>query len=342
MCSRPLKRKFSEFIESLKACLEEIGMARRFSRLCTIACMCRSSTGAKLQPPILLCTFQSHPHTVPHGYCYPMLQFQVLRSYARNRRSNYDLFGGGIPEPDEFKKAWAKQMDDEESRLWTASEDESDSDKGDSHSRLKKEIRKAKQRAKEQDGPIDADDSDELRSLWSDSDEEKTLWTGSEGDDDDDIPTEPYPNEKSDRYIDKLFEFEEKPKYRTLSEALKSEQEPEELSPGKQARKIAVENALKKLKKGPDGRYINVWEVMSDLDILIGAFENIISGPEYAELRQGGPKKLNMQFFKDIQARMRDPNFEFSPEMKLKPKSKLVRRKKWQKTESRRRKARKR
>lgn len=317
-------------------------MAQRFSRLCMVSCMCRSITGVKLQPPILSSTFQSHPHTVPRGYFYPMLQLQVLRSYARNRRSNYDLFGGGIPKPDEFKKAWAKQMDDEESRLWTASEDESDSDKGDSHSRLRKEIRKAKQRAKAQDGPIDADDSDELRSLWSDSDDEKTLWTGSEGDDDNDIPTEPYPNIKSDSYIDKLFEFEEKPKYRTLSEALKSEQEPEELSPGKQARKIAVENALKKLKKGPDGRYINVWEVMSDLDILIGAFENIISGPEYAELRQGGPKKLNMQFFKDIQARMRDPNFEFSPEIKLKPKSKLVRRKKWQKTESRRRKARKR
>ncbi|KAK4367933.1 hypothetical protein RND71_011725 [Anisodus tanguticus] len=292
-------------------------MARRFSHLCTVACMCRS---AKLQPLILPCTFQ---------YCHPMLQFQVtckqnqtgalldaaLRLYACNRRSNYDLFGGGIPKPDEFKKAWAKQMDDDESRLWTASEDESDSDK---------------------------DDSDELRSLWSDSDDEKTLWTGSEGDDDNDIPTEPYPNEKSDRYIDKLFEFEEKPKYRTLSDALKSEQEPEESSPGKQARKIAVENALKKLKKGPDGRYINVWEVMRDLDILIGAFENIISGPEYAELRQGGPEKLNMQFVKDIQARMRDPNFEFSPEMKLKPKSKLVRRKKWQKTESRRRKAQKR
>uniref|UniRef100_A0A3Q7FCQ3 Uncharacterized protein n=1 Tax=Solanum lycopersicum TaxID=4081 RepID=A0A3Q7FCQ3_SOLLC len=232
-------------------------MARRFSRLCTVACMCRSITGVKLQPPILPSTFQSHPHTVPRGYLYPVLQLKVLRSYARNRRSNYDLFGGGIPKPDEFKKAWAKQMDDEENRLWTASEDESDSDKGDSHSRLRKEIRKAKQRAKAQD-------------------------------------------------------------------ALKSEQEPEELSPGKQARKIAVENALKKLKKGPDGRYINVWEVMSDLDILIGAFENIISGPEYAELRQGGPKKLNMQFFKDIQARMRDPNFEFSPEIKLKPKSKLI------------------
>ncbi|GJU68917.1 hypothetical protein Tco_1255176 [Tanacetum coccineum] len=91
---------------------------------------------------------------------------------------------------------------------------------------------------------IDGDDSDELRSVWSGSDEEKTLWTGSEGDDDDDIPTEPYPNENSDPYIDKLFEFDEKPKYRTISELLKSEQEPEELSPGKQARKLAVEKCF--------------------------------------------------------------------------------------------------
>ncbi|KAH9610164.1 hypothetical protein KSS87_011795 [Heliosperma pusillum] len=187
-----------------------------------------------------------------------------------------------------------------------------------------------------------ADDSDELWSVWSGSDEEKTLWIGSEDDSDRDIPTEAYPNDKSDAYIDKLFEFEETPKYRTLSELLKAENEPEELSPGKKARKLAVENALKKLKKGPDGRYMNVWEVMSDLDILIGAFENIVSGPEYAELRQGGPKKLNMEFFKDIQAKMRDPNYKFSPELKLKPKTKIVPKRKWQKTESRRRKDRKR
>ena len=70
----------------------------------------------------------------------------------------------------------------------------------------------------------------------------------------------------------------------------KLKNEPEELSPGKQARKIAVENALKKLKKRPDGCYSSVWEVMSDMDILIGAFERVVSGPEYTELRQGGPK----------------------------------------------------
>ncbi|KAK4263592.1 hypothetical protein QN277_028983 [Acacia crassicarpa] len=269
-----------------------------------------------------------------------LLNFQGLRSYARGGPKKYDLFGSGKPGDKEFREAWAKEME-EDSTLWTGSEDESDGEK-DSESRLKKEIRKVRQQAKEHSDLIDADDSDELRSVWSGSDEEKTLWTGDEMDSDDDIPTEPYPNESSDKYIDKLFEFEEMPKYRTISELLKSEQEPEELSPGKKARKLAVENALKKLKKGPDGRYTNVWEVMSDIDILIGAFENVVSGPEYAELRQGGPKKLNMQFFKDIQARMRDPNYKFSPELKLKPKSKLVSRKKWQKAQSRRRKAQKR
>lgn len=265
--------------------------------------------------------------------------FQVSRSYARDGRKHYDLFGDARPGDKNFRDAWKKEIDEEDC-VWTASEDESDSEKG--QSRLEKEIRKVRQKANEHSDLIDADDSDELHSVWSGSDEEKTLWTGSEGDDDDDIPTEPYPNEASDKYIDKLFEFEEKPKYRTISELLKAENEPEELSPGKQARKLAVENALKKLKKGPDGRYTNVWEVMSDIDILIGAFENIVSGPEYEELRKGGPKKLNMQFFKDIQARMRDPNYKFSPELKLKPKSRLVPRKKWQKAQSRRRKAQKR
>ncbi|GMH30615.1 hypothetical protein Nepgr_032458 [Nepenthes gracilis] len=262
--------------------------------------------------------------------------FQASRSYARGERKHYDLFDHGAPGSKEFRKAWAKELDEEDC-LWTASEDESDSQK--KQTPLEKEIKKVKLKAKEHSDRIDADDSDELWSVWSGSDEEKSLWTGSEGDDDDDIPTEPYPNEKSDAYIDKLFEFEETPKYRTISNLLKAENEPEELAPGKKARKLAVENALKKLKKGPDGRYVNVWEVMSDLDILIGAFENIVSGLEYAELRQGGPKKLNMRFFEDIQARMRDPNYKFSPELKLKPKSKLIPRKKWQKAQSRRRKA---
>ncbi|OAY60472.1 uncharacterized protein LOC110619878 isoform X1 [Manihot esculenta] len=272
---------------------------------------------------------------------YPI--FQASRSYARPRGKHYDLFGSAKPGDEEFKKAWKKEMEEDDC-LWTGSEDESEDENNSkmSKTRLEKEIRKVRQQAKEHSHLIDADDSDELWSVWSGSDEEKTLWTGSEGDDDDDIPTEAYPNEASDKYIDKLFEFEEKPKYRTISELLKAENEPEELSPGKQARKLAVENALKKLKKGPDGRYINVWEVMSDIDILIGAFENIVSGPEYEELRQGGPKKLNMEFFKDIQARMRDPNYKFSPELKLKRKSKLVPRKKWQKVQSRRRKAQKR
>ncbi|XP_030515988.1 uncharacterized protein LOC115729503 isoform X1 [Rhodamnia argentea] len=273
----------------------------------------------------------------PGGAC-PV--FQASRMYAGDERRCYNLFNRGKPGDEEFRKSWRQEME-EDTSVWTGSEDEGETDEK-SQNNLERKIRKVRQEAKEHSDLIDADDSDELHSIWSDSDEEKTLWTGSECDDDNDIPTEAFPNEASDKYIDKLFEFEEKPKYRTISELLKAENEPEELSPGKKARKIAVENALKKLKKGPDGRYVNVWEVMSDVDILIGAFENIVSGPEYEELRQGGPKRLNMQFFKDIQARMRDPNYKFSPELKLKPKSKLVPRKKWQKAQSRRRKAQKR
>ncbi|KAJ7964521.1 Glutamyl-tRNA (Gln) amidotransferase subunit C [Quillaja saponaria] len=233
------------------------------------------------------------PSTSKNRNCYGFwAEFQGLRLYAHGARKNYDLFGNRKPGDEEFRKTWAKEME-EDTCLWTGSEDESDDEK-DQKSRLEEEIRKARLKAKEHSDLIDADDSDELRKA--------------------------YPNESSDKYIDKLFEFEEMPKYRTISELLKAEEEPEELSPGKQARKLAVENALKKLKKGPDGRYTNVWEVMSDVDILIGAFENVVSGPEYEELRRGGAKKLNMQFFKDIQTRMRDPNYKFSPELKLKPK----------------------
>ncbi|KAK7302186.1 hypothetical protein RJT34_13068 [Clitoria ternatea] len=172
----------------------------------------------------------------------------------------------------------AKEMS-KDNTLWKGSGDESDEEMG-SKSHLDKEIRKVRQQAKKYSDLIDADDSDE----------KKTLWTGDEMDNDDDIPIKSYPNESSDKYIDKLFEIDEMPKYRTISEILKAEQEHEELSLGKQARKIVVENALNKLKKGPDRRYTNVWEVMSDLDILIRAFENVVPGPEYAELRQGRSK----------------------------------------------------
>ncbi|KAJ8455975.1 hypothetical protein OPV22_034891 [Ensete ventricosum] len=39
----------------------------------------------------------------------------------------------------------------------------------------------------------------------------------------------------------------------------------------------------------------NIWEATSDIDILIGVFENIVPGPGYAQLREGGggPEKRN-------------------------------------------------
>ncbi|GER50656.1 ATP synthase subunit delta [Striga asiatica] len=244
----------------------------------------------------------------------------------------------------EFREEWARQMEDDEDHLWTASEDDENDPNSNPNIQLKKDIKKAKQRARARSEPgVDADDSDELRSIWSpnaDSDDEKSLWTGDEGDDEADVPTDPIPNERSDEYIDRLFEFDEKPKHRTLAQTMRDEDntEDEEMSPGKRARKLAVQSALRKLRKGPDGRYVNVWEVMSDLDVLIGVFENIVSGPDYEEMKKGGPKKLNMEFFKEVQAKMRDPNYDFSPELKLRPKGKVVPRRKWEKAQSRRRK----
>ena len=286
-------------------------------------------------PKKFMCDFYAPFHNL---FIFPSISlssYSTASQHYSSVREKYDLFGDRKPGDQHFRKVLEAQKD--EDHLWTGSDNDDDNDddtKQVNDANLSKELKRVKKEAEENASLIDADDSDELRSVWSGSDEEKTLWTGSEQDDDDDIPTEAHPNERSDPYIDKIFEFEDTPKYRTISDVLKAEKE-EDLSPGKQARKLAVENALKKLKKGPDGRYTNVWEVMSDVDILIGAFENIVSGPEYKDLREGGPKRLNMQFFKDIQAKMRDPNFKFSPELKLKPKRKLVPRKKYQKVQSR-------
>ncbi|GMP27452.1 hypothetical protein CsSME_00003441 [Camellia sinensis var. sinensis] len=85
---------------------------------------------------------------------------QASRSYAGRGRSEYDLFGNGKPGDEEFRKAWQKEVD-EDNCLWTGSEDESDSEHG--RNRLEKEIRKVKQQAKDHSDLIDGDDSDEKR-----------------------------------------------------------------------------------------------------------------------------------------------------------------------------------
>ncbi|KAI4986656.1 hypothetical protein ZWY2020_019286 [Hordeum vulgare] len=142
-------------------------------------------------------------------------------------RSHYDLFGKRRSGDEEFRKAWQENVDEEDC-VWTASEDEDEEKEDDT--KMEREMKKVKKQAKENANLIDGDDSDELRSICPESDEEDmTLWSGSEEDDHNDIPTEPHPNERSDSYIDKVFEFDETPKYRTISELLKAEKEPPEL-----------------------------------------------------------------------------------------------------------------
>ncbi|KAG7583968.1 hypothetical protein ISN44_As08g034690 [Arabidopsis suecica] len=58
-------------------------------------------------------------------------------------------------------------------------------------SALKMGNKKARQQVRDSSDLIDASDSDDV--------------TSNEGDDDDDIPTESWPNEASDKYIQKLF-----------------------------------------------------------------------------------------------------------------------------------------
>lgn len=138
---------------------------------------------------------------------------------------------------------------DEKAHLWSGSDKDEDNDNQVNDTNLRKELRKARKGVEQNTNLINADDSNELRSVWLGTDEEKTMWTCSKGDDDDDnILREACLNERSEPYIDKILEFEDMPKYKTFSNLLKYEKEVEELCPGKQVRKVTVENTLKNLK----------------------------------------------------------------------------------------------
>ncbi|GLU01520.1 hypothetical protein SLE2022_188260 [Rubroshorea leprosula] len=159
-------------------------MARRLcSRLVPFPSHFRTS-----EPPLLLPSLSrletvsdSLPSTSKcPAVCGVFPNFYVLRSYARGcgGQKHYDLFGNATPGDDNFRKAWQKEVDEDDCP-WTGSEDDSDSEKDENDPkdiaqiRPEKEIRKVGQKAKEHSDLIDADYSDELRSVWSGSDDEK-------------------------------------------------------------------------------------------------------------------------------------------------------------------------
>ncbi|MCO5550539.1 hypothetical protein L7F22_004026 [Adiantum nelumboides] len=81
-----------------------------------------------------------------------------------------------------------------------------------------------------------------------------------------------------------------------------------------QPRKERIKKALAKLKKGPDGRFINVLEVTSDIDMLIAAYQSLKakSRPTYLiedSDDEDSMEGIDLQRFKKLQKRLRNGTY---------------------------------
>lgn len=99
-------------------------------------------------------------------------------------------------------------------------------------------------------------------------------------------------------------------------------------------RKERVKACLDKLQRGPDGRYINVLEVASEVDMLIASYLKLRyqDNPSLDENSDQDEKLLegiDLKKFKRLSKRMRDGTYEFQPIVKVPlPKRKIVKKKK--------------
>ncbi|KAH7430244.1 hypothetical protein KP509_09G090000 [Ceratopteris richardii] len=83
-----------------------------------------------------------------------------------------------------------------------------------------------------------------------------------------------------------------------------------------QPRKERIRKALAKLKRGPDGRFINVLEVTSDIHMLIAAYQSLKakSRPTYLieDSDDDDPMEgIDLQRFKKLQKRLRNGTYRF-------------------------------
>ncbi|KAJ7283007.1 hypothetical protein O6H91_13G088900 [Diphasiastrum complanatum] len=74
----------------------------------------------------------------------------------------------------------------------------------------------------------------------------------------------------------------------------------------------AVLAKLQRLRRGPDGRFVNLVEVISDLDILLDAYQKVKAGPN------GNPAEVRvdnicLDWFVETQAKLRNGTFKFKP-----------------------------
>lgn len=99
-------------------------------------------------------------------------------------------------------------------------------------------------------------------------------------------------------------------------------------------RKERVKACLDKLQRGPDGRYINVLEVATEVDMLIASYLKLRyqDNPSLEENSDEDEKLLegiDIEKFKRLSKRLRDGTYEFQPIVQVPlPKKKIVKRKK--------------
>lgn len=88
------------------------------------------------------------------------------------------------------------------------------------------------------------------------------------------------------------------------------------------SRKERIRSCLAKLKKGPDGRFINVLEVATDVDMLIAAYQNLKARSKPSYLLDGSDdddnedkllEGIEIERFKKLQKRLRSGTYKFQP-----------------------------
>ena len=81
-------------------------------------------------------------------------------------------------------------------------------------------------------------------------------------------------------------------------------------------RKERIKQSLAKLKKGSDGRFINVLEVASDLNLLIAAYQNLKAQERPTYLIEDSDDEdsmdgIDLERFKKLQRRLRTGTYKF-------------------------------
>lgn len=133
--------------------------------------------------------------------------------------------------------------------------------------------------------------------------------------------------------IDDNIEDKENVNNEIHSERLPAEDAAEDVLKKPWSRKERVKACLAKLQKGPDGRYVNVFEVATELDMLIASYVELRAkeNPSLAENSDDEEKLLegiDIEKFKKLQKRLRSGTYKFQPIIPVPlPKSKIRKKK---------------